>query len=315
MDRERLIDNDTKLYRIPNAGELQTSFGFAYISDIIDENNSRMYFTSRLVTEMKNTGYEILDTWMQKNNIEIPDKDNIDEFLKTSIGERIKQARINNDEEINYKELPQYYEYDPHENLEPFHAKKSFLNNMFQCDVGSVQIIIFCGDLSIINDILVKVYKSLYYRCTLSPRVVMLVDTSEWGGDRASLSLLCELLNQTEIRYKTKRLLTGDYSWLWRYNGKERILPLLVEIKRADDVARTLKDGRFWSRVNKMVVWKKEFLKLGVPCQLQYLLEGQPEQYVVRCADGCKGVGHCGNPTLIQVKVLRIQYTSITKLI
>ena len=70
-----------------------------------------------------------------------------------------------------------------------------------------------------------------------------------------------------------------------------------------DDVARTLKEGRFWSQVKKMVAWKKDFTTQGVDCSLHYILEREPEDYVVQCADGCQGVGKCGNPTLRQVKV------------
>ena len=70
-----------------------------------------------------------------------------------------------------------------------------------------------------------------------------------------------------------------------------------------DDVARTLKEGRFWSQVKKMVAWKKDFTSRGVDCSLHYILEREPEDYVVQCADGCQGVGKCGNPTLRQVKV------------
>ena len=52
-----------------------------------------------------------------------------------------------------------------------------------------------------------------------------------------------------------------------------------------------------------MVAWKKDFTTRGVDCSLHYILEREPEDYVVQCADGCQGVGKCGNPTLRQVKV------------
>lgn len=71
----------------------------------------------------------------------------------------------------------------------------------------------------------------------------------------------------------------------------------------ADDLARTLKEGRFWSQVQKMADWKEKFTTSDLPCELFYVIEGKPEQYVVNCKDGCQGVGMCKNPSLIQVKV------------
>jgi len=36
-----------------------------------------------------------------------------------------------------------------------------------------------------------------------------------------------------DVVYRTRQLTTGDYSWVWRCDGKERSLPYLVERKRA----------------------------------------------------------------------------------
>lgn len=68
-------------------------------------------------------------------------------------------------------------------------------------------------------------------------------------------------------------------------------------------MANSLKEGRFWKQVTKMVEWKKSFRDYGMECPLHYMVEGEPEQYVVRCSDGCQGVGKCGNPNITQVKV------------
>ncbi|XP_061189749.1 uncharacterized protein LOC133197644 [Saccostrea echinata] len=132
--------------------------------------------------------------------------------------------------------------------------------------------------------------------------VVMLLDTSEWGGEQGNLIQLGEMLDNAGMIYRTKRLVTGDYCWRWRYHGEERVLPCMVERKRADDLARTLKEGRFWSQVQKMVDWKKEFMTCDFPCDLFYVIEGEPEQYVMNCKDRCHGVGMCKNPSLTQVK-------------
>ena len=53
---------------------------------------------------------------------------------------------------------------------------------------------------------------------------------------------LCRLLDQAKIRYKTKKLAVGDYSWFWRVDGVERTLPCLVERKRAgNEVSRVIR--------------------------------------------------------------------------
>ncbi|CAC5425947.1 unnamed protein product [Mytilus coruscus] len=142
----------------------------------------------------------------------------------------------------------------------------------------------------------------LYTNYDGSDGVVLLVDISEMGGDRVGLGDLCRMIEDVNIKYKTRKLPVGDYSWVWNCDGTERILPFLVERKRADDIARTLKEGRFWTQVTKMVEWKQQFTAQGLQCQLQYIVEGEPEQYMVKCMDGCQGVGMCGNPTVIQVK-------------
>jgi hypothetical protein len=70
-----------------------------------------------------------------------------------------------------------------------------------------------------------------------------------------------------------------------------------------DDIVRTLMEGRFWSQVNKMKEWKQDFTRKGIQCAVHYILERKPEEYVVKCEDGCQGIVKCGNPTLTQVKV------------
>ncbi|KAK3601473.1 hypothetical protein CHS0354_033608 [Potamilus streckersoni] len=78
----------------------------------------------------------------KKNNIKKPAAGNIknnpivDEFLKTYVGERIKQTHV---VEIDQDDkCPQYYRYDARDSQDPYEAKKSYLNNNFQCDVGNL---------------------------------------------------------------------------------------------------------------------------------------------------------------------------------
>ncbi|XP_033757292.1 uncharacterized protein LOC117339685 [Pecten maximus] len=132
--------------------------------------------------------------------------------------------------------------------------------------------------------------------------VILQVDHRELGGDRLGLGQLCDLLSVEGLTYRTRQLTTGDYQWGWRCDGQERILPCVAERKRVDDMARTLKEGRFWTQVTKMKGFKSEFEEKGVACVVHYLVEGNPEKYVVQCADGCHGVGRCGHPSLQQVK-------------
>ncbi|KAK3594215.1 hypothetical protein CHS0354_010425 [Potamilus streckersoni] len=83
---------------------------------------------------------------VQKNNIEAPPAENIknnpivDEFLKTIIGERIKQTHAEKTDQ-NEKN-PRYYKYDPRPKKSgpqnPYEAKRTYLNHIFQCDVGKL---------------------------------------------------------------------------------------------------------------------------------------------------------------------------------
>ena len=136
--------------------------------------------------------------------------------------------------------------------------------------------------------------ESLYTNDDGSDGVVMKVDCSECGGDRVGLGM--------NTRYRTCRLESGDYGWLWRAGGSERELPYLVERKRADDLSRTLKENRFWPQITKMTNWKDDYKSRGISATLTYLIEGTPEEYVTQCRNNCQGVGRCGHPSVTQVK-------------
>ncbi|XP_013403533.1 uncharacterized protein LOC106168870 [Lingula anatina] len=142
---------------------------------------------------------------------------------------------------------------------------------------------------------------TLYTNDDGSDGLVILVDTQEFGGDHRGLGQLIDLIKQTGLRYRTKKLACGDYSWLLRCGGEERVMPLLVERKRADDLAKSLVDGRYGKQRRDMVKWKAAFTSQGVPAVLKYILESRPEQFVVQCADGCGGVGKCGYPSALQL--------------
>ncbi|KAK3723803.1 hypothetical protein QZH41_019476 [Actinostola sp. cb2023] len=134
--------------------------------------------------------------------------------------------------------------------------------------------------------------------------IIMLVDNHELGGDRMRLGELSRRLKDWNVQHKTTHLPCGDYLWLWRQKGKEITLPVLVERKRADDLAESIKDGRFCSQKDRMIQWREEFGILCDEVSLHYIVESTPEAYRVRCMDGCNGVAKCGNPTVEQVEVV-----------
>ena len=71
----------------------------------------------------------------------------------------------------------------------------------------------------------------------------------------------------------------------------------------ADDLARSIVDQRFDRQIARMTDWKQGFTARGVEACIKYLVEGQLEDYVVACADGCGGVLRCGYPTVEECKV------------
>lgn len=72
----------------------------------------------------------------------------------------------------------------------------------------------------------------------------------------------------------------------------------------SDDLAGSLADGRYQRQKEKMKNWAQKFAHLPVETVLTYIVEGDPADYVVRCADGCGGVGLCGHPDVQQVQVM-----------
>lgn len=53
-------------------------------------------------------------------------------------------------------------------------------------------------------------------------------------------------LKKHNVDYEVRRLSVGDFLWICRVNGDgEYILPYIVERKRMDDFASSIKDGRF----------------------------------------------------------------------
>ncbi|XP_053691949.1 crossover junction endonuclease MUS81 [Sabethes cyaneus] len=80
-----------------------------------------------------------------------------------------------------------------------------------------------------------------------NPEVVLLVDTQEMiGKSKSYLDRTLKELEQYHVQHEVRRLSVGDFLWIMRdNNGREFILPYIVERKRIDDLASSLKDGRF----------------------------------------------------------------------
>ncbi|XP_058451563.1 crossover junction endonuclease MUS81 [Malaya genurostris] len=80
-----------------------------------------------------------------------------------------------------------------------------------------------------------------------NPKVILLVDTQETiGKSRSNLDRTLKELDQYQVEYAVRRLGVGDFLWIVKDDsGREFILPYVVERKRMDDFASSIKDGRF----------------------------------------------------------------------
>ena len=106
--------------------------------------------------------------------------------------------------------------------------------------------------------------------------VLLLVDDREQGGAwrGAGLREFCAALGRSGARYETRRLGdgAGDFSFVACSPGGQRPLPLLVERKGVDDIAASLKDGR-WGKQQEAMARRNEAL-FGGGATVRYILEG-----------------------------------------
>lgn len=79
------------------------------------------------------------------------------------------------------------------------------------------------------------------------PKVILLVDTAETiGKSKSNLDRTLKALQQNNVQHEVRRLSVGDFLWIVRDDtGADYILPYVVERKRMDDLASSIKDGRF----------------------------------------------------------------------
>uniref|UniRef100_A0A182IYC0 Crossover junction endonuclease MUS81 n=1 Tax=Anopheles atroparvus TaxID=41427 RepID=A0A182IYC0_ANOAO len=80
-----------------------------------------------------------------------------------------------------------------------------------------------------------------------SPKAILLVDTGETiGKSKSSLDKTLKELAQYSIEHEVRRLSVGDFAWIVKDDtGREFLLPYIIERKRMDDLASSIKDGRF----------------------------------------------------------------------
>uniref|UniRef100_A0A915I0Z0 Crossover junction endonuclease MUS81 n=1 Tax=Romanomermis culicivorax TaxID=13658 RepID=A0A915I0Z0_ROMCU len=83
--------------------------------------------------------------------------------------------------------------------------------------------------------------------------VVLLVDCAETlskslKNNKQSRQLLNNFLKTSGVKYEERKLNVGDYLWIARKNDRELVLDTVVERKRLDDLAKSIKDNRWYSQ-------------------------------------------------------------------
>ncbi|XP_050079035.1 crossover junction endonuclease MUS81 [Anopheles maculipalpis] len=78
-------------------------------------------------------------------------------------------------------------------------------------------------------------------------KAILLVDTCETiGKSKSGLDRTLQQLAQHSIAHEVRRLSVGDFAWIVKDDaGREFLLPYILERKRIDDLASSIKDGRF----------------------------------------------------------------------
>lgn len=102
---------------------------------------------------------------------------------------------------------------------------------------------------------------------------------------KRSLDVTIQALEEKSVVYEVRRLSAGDFLWICRDTSdesKEVVLPYIVERKRMDDLASSIKDGRFHEqkfRLNESGLQNKIYLienrgsNLHVGLPIQNLLQ------------------------------------------
>lgn len=77
--------------------------------------------------------------------------------------------------------------------------------------------------------------------------IILIVDTQETSGkQKRIMDATLNGLEKEKITFEVRKLQIGDFAWIARNGeGQEVVLPYIVERKRIDDFAMSIKDGRF----------------------------------------------------------------------
>lgn len=78
-------------------------------------------------------------------------------------------------------------------------------------------------------------------------RILLLVDVQETNGKtKKTFDKTRAYIEKLQIPHEVRRLTVGDFTWICRdEQGRELVLPYIVERKRMDDFASSIRDGRF----------------------------------------------------------------------
>lgn len=92
---------------------------------------------------------------------------------------------------------------------------------------------------------------------TMSPNafnIILLVDIQETSGkNKKTLDQTRGYLDSLGVNYEVRRLTVGDFLWIARdQGGNELVLPYIVERKRMDDLASSIRDGRFHEQKHRL---------------------------------------------------------------
>lgn len=70
---------------------------------------------------------------------------------------------------------------------------------------------------------------------------------------KVHLDVVIKELNRYKVDYEVRRLSVGDFLWIARDDtGHELVLPYIVERKRKDDLASSIKDGRYYEQKHRL---------------------------------------------------------------
>ena len=108
--------------------------------------------------------------------------------------------------------------------------------------------------------------------------VTMSMDFREGGGGTRGLHKMCDLLDEHCVPYVVRELKISDYVFF----VDNKLAPILIERKSAEDVAGSIADGR-WERQKRNMRKAQYVLGNGEcrKCQICYIIEGDASRRTV----------------------------------